>query len=155
MHVTATATINGREVAKPVTGIRAVHLGPPPKVVVHLHPDLGSDKAAGESSDTSASRSGSEIVIEPGESVTAMLEIERHGYQGELRFEIEDLPHGVIVDNIGLNGIMVRAGENRRQVFLTAAKWVRPTTRLIHAVADREGGQTSPPISLRVVAKSQ
>ena len=80
-----------------------------------------------------------------------MLEIERHGYQGELRFEIEDLPHGVIVDNIGLNGIMVRAGENRRQVFLTAAKWVRPTTRLIHAVADREGGQTSPPISLRVV----
>jgi WD40 repeat protein len=155
MHVTATATINGREVAKSVPGLRAVHLGPPPKVVVHLRPDLGSDKAAGESSDTPASRLGSEIVIEPGESVTAMLEIERHGYQGELRFEIEDLPHGVIVDNIGLNGIMVRAGENRRQVFLTAAKWVRPTTRLIHAVADREGGQTSPPISLRVVAKSQ
>ncbi len=58
-----------------------------------------------------------------------MLEIERHGYQGELRFEVEDLPHGVIVDNIGLNGIMVRAGENRRQVFLTAAKWVRPSRR--------------------------
>ena len=85
-------------------------------------------------------------MIEPGESVTAMLEIERHGYEGELRFEVENLPHGVIVDNIGLNGIMVRAGENRRQVFLTAAKWVPPTERLIHAVADREGGQTSLPI---------
>ena len=99
-------------------------------------------------------QSPAEIVIEPGESVTAMLEIERHGYEGELRFEVENLPHGVIVDNIGLNGIMVRAGENRRQVFLTAAKWVRPTQRLIHAVADREGGQTSLPISLRVAAKS-
>ncbi len=154
MHVTATATISGRDVTKSVSGFREVHLGPPPKVVIHLRPDLGSDKAASEPSDTPASRSGSEIVIEPGESVTAMLEIDRHGYQGELRFEVEDLPHGVIVDNIGLNGIMVRAGENRRQVFLTAAKWVRPTARLIHAVADREGGQTSLPITLRVVAKS-
>jgi hypothetical protein len=154
VHVTATANIDGREVVKSVTGLREVHLGPPPKVVVHLRPDLASDKSAGESSDAPRGRSASEIVIEPGESVTAMLEIERHGYQGELRFEVEDLPHGVIVDNIGLNGIMVRAGENRRQVFLTAAKWVRPTTRLIHAVADREGKQTSLPIPLRVVAKS-
>jgi WD40 repeat protein len=154
MHVTATATINGREVTKSIPGLREVNLGPPAKVVVHLRPDLGADKPAGESSDTPSNRSSSEIVIEPGESVTAMLEIDRHGYQGELRFEIEDLPHGVIVDNIGLNGIMVRAGENRRQVFLTAGKWVRPTTRLIHAVADREGGQTSLPIALRVVAKS-
>jgi hypothetical protein len=37
---------------------------------------------------------------------------------------------------------------------LTAAKWVRPTERLIHAVADREGAQTSRPISLRVTSKS-
>ena len=58
------------------------------------------------------------------------------------------------LDNIGLNGIMVRSGENERQVYLTAAKWVRPTERLIHAVADREGSQTSRPISLRVTSKS-
>jgi hypothetical protein len=31
---------------------------------------------------------------------------------------------------------------------------VRPTERLVHAVADREGSQTSLPISLRVAAKS-
>jgi hypothetical protein len=116
-----------------------VNLGPSPKVVVRLHPE----------------QTGGEIVIKPGESVTAMLEIERRGYDGELRFEVENLPHGVIVDNIGLNGIMVRAGENRRQVFLTAAKWVAPTVRPIHAVADREGSQTSPPVSLRVTAKAQ
>jgi hypothetical protein len=138
LHVTASAQIGGHSVAKSVNAFREVNLGPSPKVVVRLRPE----------------QPGSEIVIKPGESVTAMLEIERRKYDGELRFEVENLPHGVIVDNIGLNGIMVRAGENRRQVFLTAAKWVAPTSRPIHAVADREGSQTSPPVWLRVTAKT-
>ncbi len=147
LHVTATATINGREVVKSVPGLREVNLGPRPKCRRPSAPDLGADKAAGDSSDSSASRSGSEIVIEPGESVTAMLEIERHGYQGELRFEVENLPHGVIVDNIGLNGIMVRAGENRRQVFLTAAKWVTPTDAADPCRGRSRRSQTSLPIA--------
>jgi len=139
LRITATASIDGHQVLKPVNGFREVNLGHSSKVVVHLRPE----------------QTGKEVVIRPGESVTAMLEIERHGYDGELRFEVENLPHGVIVDNIGLNGIMVRAGETRRQVFLTAAKWVSPSVRLIHAVADREGGQTSLPLPLRVTAKAQ
>lgn len=139
LRITATASIDGHLVVKPVNGFREVNLGPSSKVVVHLRPE----------------QTGREVVIRPGESVTAMLEIERHGYDGELRFEVENLPHGVIVDNIGLNGIMVRAGETQRQVFLTAAKWVSPSVRLIHAVADREGGQTSLPLPLRVTAKAQ
>ncbi len=140
---TATARIGGREVVKQLSPVE-VTLAPPPKLVVRLRSDSGSD----------ADGSPEELVIEPGQSVTALLQIERHGYTGEMRCEIENLPHGVIVDNIGLNGIMVRAGENERQVFLSAAKWVQPTERLIHAVADREGSQTSRPISLRVTAKS-
>jgi WD40 repeat protein len=146
MHVAATASINGRDVVKSLPGFREVNLGPPAKVVVHLRPDRPVGEPAGNSPQ--------EIVIEAGESVTGLLEIERHGYEGELRFEVENLPHGVIVDNIGLNGIMVRAGENSRQVLLTAAKWVRPSRRLIHAVANQEGNQTSLPIALRVAAKT-
>jgi WD40 repeat protein len=141
--VTAIAKIAGREVVKRLPSPE-VALGPPPRLVARLRPDPPGDSAG----------SPEAIVIEPGQSVTALLQIERHGYKGELRFEVENLPHGVIVDNIGLNGIMVRAGENERQVYLTAAKWVRPTERLIHAVADREGAQTSRPISLRVTSKS-
>ncbi len=137
--VTATARIGGRDVVKQLPSFE-VTLGSPPKLVAHLRPDSAGD----------TNGSLEEIVIEPGQSVTALLQIERHGYTGELRCEVENLPHGVIVDNIGLNGIMVRAGENERQVFLSAAKWVQPTQRLIHAVADREGSQTSRPVSLRV-----
>ncbi len=143
LKVTATAKIGGREVIKQLPPLE-VTLGPPPKLVARLRSDPQTDSGG----------SAEEIVIEPGQSVTALLQIERHGYQGELRFEVENLPHGVIVDNIGLNGIMVRAGESERQVFLTAAKWMRPTERLIYAVADREGAQTSRPILLRVSAKS-
>jgi hypothetical protein len=142
VKVIAIAKIDGREVIKRVA-LPDVALGPPPTLVVRLHSDPPIDSQAPE-----------EIVIEPGQSVTALLQIDRRGYNGELRFEVENLPHGVIVDNIGLNGIMVRKGENERQVFLTAAKWVQPTRRLIHAVADPEGSQTSRPISLRVTAKS-
>jgi WD40 repeat protein len=138
LRVTASAIINGRQVAKTVDGFHEVNLGASSKVVVHFRPE----------------QPGGAIVIKPGESVTAMLEIERRGYDGELRFEVENLPHGVIVDNIGLSGIMVRAGETRRQVFLTAAKWVAPSNRLIHAVADREGSQTSPPVPLRVTTRT-
>lgn len=142
LRVTATATINGREVINPVEGFKEVKLGPRPKVVVLLKSEQPGD-----------SQSAEELVIEPGQSVTALLEIRRNGYKGELRFEVENLPHGVIVDNIGLNGIMIRAGEDRRQVFLTAAKWIRPTERLIHAMALQEGNQTSLPIRLRVAEK--
>ncbi len=140
LKVTAVANIADHEVVKRVTPPE-VALWPPPRLVARLRPDPPDDSAG----------SPETIVIEPGQSVTALLQIERHGYKGELRFEIENLPHGVIVDNIGLNGIMVRGGENERQVFLTAAKWVRPSERLIHAVADREGAQTSRPLLLRVV----
>jgi WD40 repeat protein len=143
LQVAAIANIAGHEVVKRVAPPE-VALLPPPRLVARLRPDPPGDSAG----------SREEIVIEPGQSVTALLQIERRGYTGELRFEVENLPHGVIVDNIGLNGIMVRAGENERQVFLSAAKWVRPTERLIHAVADREGAQTSRPISLRVTSKS-
>jgi WD40 repeat protein len=143
LKVTAMGKIRGGDVLKTVTPPE-ITLGQPARLVARLRPDSSND----------GSGSAEEIVIEPGQSVTALLQIERHGYAGELRFEVENLPHGVIVDNIGLNGIMVRAGENERQVYLTAAKWVRPTERLIHAVSDREGGHTSRPVSLRVAPKS-
>ncbi len=140
LKVTAVANIADHEVVKRVAPPE-VALWPPPRLVARLRPESPGD----------ADTPTDEIMIEPGQSVTALLQIERHGYKGELRFEVENLPHGVIVDNIGLNGIMVRDGENERQVFLTAAKWVRPSERLIHAVADREGAQTSRPLLLRVV----
>ncbi len=61
-----------------------------------------------------------------------------------------NLPHGVFVDNIGLNGLTLLVGETEREFFITAAKWVPETTRLFHLRAEVEGNQTSWPVVLHV-----
>ncbi|MGH7199906.1 MAG: hypothetical protein ACREJB_04835, partial [Planctomycetaceae bacterium] len=139
--ITASATVAGREVTKPVDDLGAIKLADPPKLTVHLEPDDGSHE----------DEQGN-LVIAPGETITAMLRIERNGYDGELNFDVDNLPHGVIVDNIGLSGILIRDGEDERQIFLTAADWVPETARHIHAVSKGQGNQASRPIGLRVRA---
>ena len=93
-----------------------------------------------------------ELVIKPGETIEATVRIERNGFKGRVRFEAinHNLPHGVIVDNIGLSGLLIVEGTNERTFFLTAAKWVPKTTRLFHLKAQAEGNQTSWPIMLHV-----
>ena len=61
-----------------------------------------------------------------------------------------NLPHGVYVDNIGLNGLTLLVGESEREFFITAAKWVPETTRPFHLRAEVEGNQTSWPVKLHV-----
>ena len=67
-----------------------------------------------------------------------------------MKFDVDNLPHGVIVDNIGLSGVLVRANETERQIFLTARPWVPETTRWIHAVAQTQGNQASVALPLHI-----
>jgi hypothetical protein len=71
----------------------------------------------------------SEITITPGGSVTAKLRVERSGFDGRIAFEVANLPHGVIVDDIGLSGVLVREKELERTIFLRAEPWVPEQTR--------------------------
>eukprot|EP00913_Durusdinium_trenchii_P035253 g32983.t1 len=139
LRVTATATINGKRVTRPIKDLRSIQVTPKPKVVVYLTPDPQA-KPTGKSG---------ELVIAPGSTTTAMLTIDRNGFNGDLKFDVDHLPHGVIVDNIGLSGILVRAGETQRRVYLTAAKWVAETTREIHAVGKTTMTLLSKPINRR------
>ncbi|HEY1049399.1 MAG TPA: hypothetical protein VGE39_06580, partial [Prosthecobacter sp.] len=67
------------------------------------------------------------------------------------------LPHGVIIDDIGLNGVQIRDGENERPIFFRAAKWVQDQDKLCHAAIssaraehDSAGLQTSLPVLLKI-----
>jgi hypothetical protein len=60
------------------------------------------------------------------------------------------LPHGVYVDNIGLNGLMITRGKTEQEFFITADDWVPETTRAFHLRAEVEGNITSWPIVLHV-----
>ena len=91
-----------------------------------------------------------EMTIAPGKTVPAMLRIQRNGHDDLVTFTVENLPHGVIVDNIGLNGVLIPKGENEREIFLSAAKWVPEQDRLCYAVENQAGRQTSLPVLLHV-----
>ena len=91
-----------------------------------------------------------EMTIAPGESIRALLRIERSGHEERVSFNVENLPHGVIVDNLGLNGVLILPEEYEREIFLTCAKWVAETSRLCHARANEAGGQNSLPVLLHV-----
>jgi hypothetical protein len=128
--VVATAQIQGGTVTKPVNNLGKIQLTDQPKVVVTLDPP--------------------EVTIRPGATTQVHMKVERNGFDGRINFDVNNLPHGVIVDNIGLNGILIPEKQLERTFFLKCADWVPETTRPFHAVARVEGNQSSPSILLHV-----
>ncbi|RLT08888.1 MAG: hypothetical protein DWI21_07070 [Planctomycetota bacterium] len=156
VKLTATATIHGQAVTKEAGTLGEIKLADKPKFAVFLKPDQQPLKAEENKpappADSPATPDGiPELVIAPGTTITAMLRIERADkFNNEQRFDIDNLPHGVIVDNIGLSGVMIRQGETERQIFLTASSWVPESTRLIYGISQQEGNQASKPVRLIV-----
>ncbi|HVR74706.1 MAG TPA: c-type cytochrome domain-containing protein [Planctomycetota bacterium] len=146
LRATATAVIRGEKVTKPAGGLGKVTLGAKPQLIVHLEPREGPIAPL----PPGGSAAPAEITIAPGQSVTAWIKIERNSHQDLVTFNVDNLPHGVIVDNIGLNGVLIPKGENERQIFLSAERWVPETSRLCHAVSNEAGRQTSRPVLLHV-----
>jgi hypothetical protein len=120
-----------------------------PMLYVGLEPDEGLANTPREKT-SGAPLEPAEITIAPGQIVPVWLKTRRHGYEDLITFTVENLPHGVIVDNIGLNGILIPKGENERRIFLNAAKWVPDTDRLCFAIENQAGRQTSRPVLLHV-----
>jgi WD40 repeat protein len=155
IKLVATAMVTGKKVRKKAVKIGKLKLAERPKVLVHVLPaDAGQgSRPVAESGDAPPS-----ITIAPGETIAAVLKVERNNFDGELKFggalSGRNLPHGVYVDNIGLNGITLLQGESERKIFLTARKWVPEQSRPFHLQTDAEGKQTSWPILLHVRKRS-
>jgi WD40 repeat protein len=96
-----------------------------------------------------------EVVIKAGTTARVQLAIDRGGVAGDLAFGNEEsgrnLPHGVFVDNIGLNGLLIPASENAREVFITAAPWVPEQVRYFHLRAEGHDNPTTAPVRIRVI----
>lgn len=155
IEVTAQATIRGKQVVHPVQGFQELKIEAAPKLLVRVLPDDGREYQPEDLLNIEPV----ELTIAPGETITARVQLIRNGFDGDVQFGKEDsgrnLPHGIIVDNIGLNGLMIFKGQNERQVFLSAADWVPETTRTFHLMARTAGNQTSFPVRLRVKSRSE
>jgi WD40 repeat protein len=126
--ITARSLGAGSPLVHEVNRFTAIQLGEVPNVVVHLEP--------------------AELTIAPGSSITAILRIDRRDFKDRVQFDVDNLPHGVIVENIGLNGILIPEGQSQREIFLRAADWVPETDRYCFAeTRNRSGKQTNPQAS--------
>lgn len=135
ISVTAVATIGNRAVEKRVTAFERLELVKSPQVLIRV---VSNDSPPNFESDDSLT----ELFIAPGETISARVVIQRHDIEKVLLFGRDDagrnLPHGIHVDNVGLNGLMIRANENEREFFLTAAHWIPETTSMFHLKANKD-----------------
>jgi WD40 repeat protein len=142
--ITASAMVNGKSVTKDVNPFGTIKRGGKPKVFVSLEPYVEGQ------TNIYAGTAMPEITIAPGQIIPAWLKIERNGHEDLVTFQVDNLPHGIIVDNIGLSGVLIPKDQNERQIFLTAAKWVPETDRLCYAIENQAGRQTSRPVLIKV-----
>ncbi|MBL9168604.1 MAG: hypothetical protein JNN07_12745 [Verrucomicrobiales bacterium] len=146
VQITAQAEVDGRLSVMAVNSLGSVELKETSSaLMVRLDPYVGQD-----STNTAAMQTSKEIVLEPGQTTSAWLSVERRGFEDTITFEVSNLPHGVIVDNLGLNGITFLKGENGRQIFLKASPWVKDQDRPFFAVANQAGRQASEPLLLKI-----
>jgi len=149
VDVRAIATVAGGEVVQELGTLGDLQLGPKPKVTVEITP----------SADTSFVQQHPgeplEFTIRPGQTITAKVKATRHDFKDRIDFGNADsgrnLPHGVYVDNIGLNGLLIVEGQDEREFFISAAPIVKPGRRVFHLLARPDGGQASAPVVLNVL----
>jgi hypothetical protein len=133
--VSASAQVHGQTVQRPVGTLGKITLADTAPLYVELEP---------------TSSGVPEITLAPGGTVPAHLKIRRNGHTELVTFQVENLPHGIIVDNIGLNGVLIPKDQNEREIFFRAEKWLPETDRLCYAIANEAGRQTSRPILVKV-----
>lgn len=131
-----------------------VALGAAPKFIIVMEPDHGGKAVMREIKDETKPL---EITLVPGQTVKAWIRAVRLKDEGIINLDVHGLPHGVIVDDIGLNGVQIRDQEHERPIFFRAANWVRDQDKLIHAALssarnehDSASLQTSFPILLKI-----
>lgn len=148
VKVTAAAVIDGKPVEKASDKAMPIALLDKPLLRVHLKPDGDSGKV-GEDGIL-------EYTIRPGETITAIVAADRKGVEGDIAFGKEEagrnLPHGVYVDNIGLNGLMLQPEEDEKRLFITASKIVAAGVRDFYLMTPAAGGHTTQSVRLRIVA---
>jgi hypothetical protein len=101
-----------------------------------------------------------EVAIEPGKEVTVTLHVARqNGFKGRVPCSVENLPPGVEVVNVGLNGVLVTEAQTSRTFTLRAEEWAKPIDQPIYVVGQVESNSPtmhpSAPLLLKLSAGKQ
>jgi hypothetical protein len=104
-----------------------------------------------------------EVVLEPGGTAEVAVAISRNNqYGGRVPVEVRNLPPGVRVLDVGLNGVLINEDEDRRTFTLEAlptAESIEQPIVLSGKIETRAGAQqtsyASQPVVLRVKRKAE
>ncbi len=104
-----------------------------------------------------------QVVLEPGGTAEVQVAISRHNeFGGRVPVEVRNLPPGVLVLDVGLNGVLINENEDRRTFILQALATAEPIEQAIVLsgnIETRAGGQqnayASEPLRLIVKPKAQ
>lgn len=149
VQLLASATIHGREVTHPVPGFESITISEKQTFSVAIRPIEGGAVPS------HAPENGLlEFEIHPGETLMLNVVAERNGFKDIIEFGTAEsgrnLPHGVYVDNIGLNGLMMLADQSEQKFFITACDWVPEQSRLFHLRTTKHGELATLPVLLHV-----
>jgi hypothetical protein len=98
------------------------------------------------------------VALRPGEERRVSVSItRRNGFGGRVPVQVRNLPFGVRVLDVGLNGVLITEGESIREFTLVCEPWVQPTERLIYCTASTETSapEVAVPVLLRVLPAAQ
>ena len=119
LKLIAHATINGQDVAREAAGVL-------PKL--------------SEPGDIVTTTEQTEVTLAPGGDVRVTAKVQRrNGFAGRIPVEVQGLPHGVRVLDVGLNGILITEKETTRTFVIHAEPWVEPMTHPFVVAAKQEG----------------
>ncbi len=132
------ASVGGRDLARIANDGAPLQLAsviPPPDVLVTAEP--------------------AQLAIQPGKTVTVTLHVQRqNGFKGRVPCSVENLPPGIRVVNVGLNGVLVTESQSSRTFTLHAEDWAKPISQPIYVVGRVESNSPtmhpSAPIVLQV-----
>jgi hypothetical protein len=101
-----------------------------------------------------------QIKLAAGGETKVTLAVERqNGFKGRVQFRMNDLPFGVRVTNVGLNGIMIPENKTEITFTLDSRPWVKPLKKLVFPIGIVEAlvptEHPATPISLEIVGNEQ
>jgi hypothetical protein len=118
LRLRARATIGGKEVVREAS-LRMLHVAGEPDLVIGMEPR--------------------EVRLQAGSTARVNVRAERrNGFIGRIPLDVPNLPHGVVVMDTGLNGILIPEGEEAREYVLRAEPWVPPGRHTIYTTGRTE-----------------
>ena len=146
IEVIGHAKVDGQEMTRTANGmegnatLQLASITPPPDVVVTTE--------------------AKQVSIEPGKEVTVTLHVDRrNGFKGRVPCFVQNLPPGVRVVNVGLNGVLVTEAQSSRTFTLRAEDWAKPASQPIYVVGIVESNSPtmhpSDPVLLTIAAGSE